>query len=174
MVLGFHAYSRYPNIVPYGNQYMDIPIFKNGWLGVQLFFLISGFVIFMSLDRCQSSKQFLYKRWTRLFPAMLIATVLIFITSSFFYERPAGPPELVNLIPGLTFIEPSWWGKLLGMNVKTHYLLPGMPGYLYPIIPIVILTGTSYIIVKYGEPYLKSTIVFIFDSKSNKKIQRTS
>jgi len=39
LVIGFHAYSAYPTIVPYGDQYLDVPIFKYGWLGVELFFL---------------------------------------------------------------------------------------------------------------------------------------
>jgi len=71
----------------------------------------------MSLDKCSSNKVFLFKRWIRLFPAMFISTILIFTTSSFLDTRPAGVPELTSLIPGLTFIEPLWWSKLLGINV---------------------------------------------------------
>ena len=51
-----------------------IPLVAHGWVGVQLFFLISGFVILMTLEKCRSVSQFLYNRWIRLFPAMLIAT----------------------------------------------------------------------------------------------------
>jgi peptidoglycan/LPS O-acetylase OafA/YrhL len=115
MVLSFHAFSRWPDLVPYGDQYSYV--FQGGWLGVQLFFLISGFVILMSLEKCSSIGVFLYKRWIRLFPAMLVCSLLIFITSIFLSERPIGKPELTNLIPGLTFIEPYWWSKLLGIEV---------------------------------------------------------
>ncbi|HIQ27674.1 MAG TPA: acyltransferase [Sulfurovum sp.] len=116
LVLGYHAFSRWTELLPYGNHF-DTPFFQSGWLGVQLFFLISGFVIFMTLDKCKSQKEFLYKRWMRLFPAMFIATILIFTTSSFFYERPAGVPELLSILPGLTFIEPEWWSKLLKTEI---------------------------------------------------------
>lgn len=117
LVLGFHAFSRYPNIVPYGNKYADFPLFSMGWLGVQLFFLISGFVILMTLDKCENSRQFLYRRWLRLFPAMLISSALIFFTLPVFFERPGGDESWLNLLPGLTFIEQSWWSALLGVTV---------------------------------------------------------
>ena len=115
LVLFFHAYTRWPEVVPYGSQYVDIPIFKFGWIGVQLFFLISGFVILMTLEKCADIRAFIYRRWIRLFPAMLFCSILIFITSSYFYERPAGKPLIDSLLPGLTFIEPSWWRIMIGV-----------------------------------------------------------
>ena len=49
LVIGYHAYARWPEIVPYGNQFSHIPLFSAGRFGVQLFFLISGFVIFQRI-----------------------------------------------------------------------------------------------------------------------------
>jgi len=111
LVLFYHAYSRWIAIVPYGDQYADFPLFKFGWLGVQLFFLISGFVIFMPLDKTANFKSFIYKRWLRLFPAMLLGSILIYVSVPFFLNRPNGIPDLINLLPGLTFIDPSWGVK---------------------------------------------------------------
>ena len=109
LVIPFHAYVRWPEIVPYSNKYADISLFKFGWLGVNLFFLISGFVILMTLEKCTGIKEFIYRRWLRLFPAMLICSLLIYFTAGFFYERPAGVPEsITNLLPGLLFIEPKF------------------------------------------------------------------
>ncbi|NRB64450.1 MAG: acyltransferase family protein, partial [Saprospiraceae bacterium] len=42
LVIAFHAYSRWPHFVPYGDAYQNFPLFKLGWGGVELFFLISG------------------------------------------------------------------------------------------------------------------------------------
>ncbi|MFC1701314.1 acyltransferase family protein [Pseudomonadota bacterium] len=114
MVVLFHAFSRWPDIVPFGNRFATFPLFKNGWLGVQLFFLISGYVIHMTLDKSRSPVNFLYRRWLRLFPAMLFCSLIIFFTAPFFFERPAGSPMMRDLLPGLTFIEPFWWKKFLG------------------------------------------------------------
>jgi len=114
LVLLYHAYSRWPALVPYGAEFRHIPVFAGGWLGVNLFFMISGFVILMSLDNSTSAGEFLYRRWLRLFPAMLICSAIIFATAGFFHERPQGIPGLRDLLPGLTFIEPNWWRKILG------------------------------------------------------------
>jgi peptidoglycan/LPS O-acetylase OafA/YrhL len=118
LVILFHAYARHPDIVPYGNQYGNFPLFKFGWLGVQLFFLISGFVILMTLDKCATMREFIYRRWLRLFPAMLICSTIIFLTSTYFFERPAGIPELRSLLPGLTFIDSYWWTRLIHLPIK--------------------------------------------------------
>jgi peptidoglycan/LPS O-acetylase OafA/YrhL len=105
MVILFHAYVRWPKLVLYGNKYSGIVFFKYGWLGVDLFFIISGFVILMTLEKTNSFFQFIYHRWLRLFPAMLIVSILVFATARvFFPERPAGIPVLRDLLPGLIFI----------------------------------------------------------------------
>lgn len=117
LVIGYHAYARWPEIVPYGNQFSHIPLFSVGRFGVQLFFLISGFVILMTLNKYQTFKEFIYHRWLRLFPAMFICSIFIFMTATIFHERPAGIPKFQDLLPGLTFIEPSWWQTIL----SSHY-----------------------------------------------------
>jgi len=104
-VILFHAYVRWPNLVAYGNKYSDVMFFKYGWLGVDLFFMISGFVILMTLEKTTDFFQFMYRRWLRLFPAMLIVSLLVFTTArAVFPERPSGIPVFRDLLPGLTFI----------------------------------------------------------------------
>jgi peptidoglycan/LPS O-acetylase OafA/YrhL len=55
-----------------------------GFYGVQLFFAISGFVIYMSLERSQRASDFIVSRFSRLFPtfwaAMLITTIVVTLT----------------------------------------------------------------------------------------------
>lgn len=118
LVMLFHAYSQWSAIVPYGADFKDVAIFKFGWLGVELFFLISGFVILMTLEKCATPREFLLRRWIRLFPAMLLCTAIIFYTAGLFFERPAGRPDLESVLPGLTFVEPRWWSRFLGHPVK--------------------------------------------------------
>lgn len=118
LVFLFHSYSRWEELVPYGDSYADFPLFRFGHLGVNLFFLISGFVILMTLERCNGPIDFLYRRWIRLFPAMLICSLLVYLTTDFFPERPKGQPELHYLIPGLTLIDPYLLEKLTGISFQ--------------------------------------------------------
>lgn len=72
----------------------------------------------MTLERCDNFFDFIIKRWLRLFPAMLICTLIIFITAGFFNERPNGDIDFKDLIPGLLFIEPYYLSKVIG-DVKS-------------------------------------------------------
>ena len=54
--------------------------FDIGYYGVHLFFIVSGFVIYMTLERTRSAKDFLISRLTRLYPAYwasLLITLLV-------------------------------------------------------------------------------------------------
>jgi peptidoglycan/LPS O-acetylase OafA/YrhL len=113
-VILFHAFARWPDLVPYGDAYGSFPPFSKGWLGVELFFIISGFVILMTLEGCNSFGAFLYRRWLRLFPAMLFCSVLIFVSAPLFPERPAGTPTWPSLLPGLTLVQPWVWHHVVG------------------------------------------------------------
>ena len=107
-VIVYHAYAKWPDHVPYGDQFANIPGVKQGFLGVHLFFMISGFVILMTLEKCKNFFEFITRRWLRLFPAMLVATLLILLTAPILPERPEGALHLKDAIPGVLFIQPEW------------------------------------------------------------------
>ncbi|MGQ8364386.1 acyltransferase family protein [Glaciecola sp. 1036] len=115
LVFFYHSYARWSEIVPYGDKWQSVIFFTFGNTGVQLFFLLSGFVIYMTLERSSGALTFIKKRWLRLFPAMLICSLLSYFTASFFIERPAGQPEFTDILPGLTLIDPDWLGWWTGL-----------------------------------------------------------
>ncbi|MCW8924737.1 MAG: acyltransferase [Xanthomonadales bacterium] len=143
-VILYHAYSRWPGIVPYGSEFAQFPLFAHGNLGVQLFFMISGFVIFMSLEKSRNFHSFMIKRWIRLFPAMLVISMFVFLTAPLFFERPAGLPRPRDLLPGLTFIEPYWWQTILG---RPQADLEGAFWSLYVEIKLYVVAGIFYFLV---------------------------
>ena len=158
LVVIFHAYVQWPEHYPYGDSYAELPVIKLGWLGVQLFFLISGFVIFMTLDKTETFRMYIYKRWLRLFPAMLIASVLIYSTLPVFHERPDGiPPNILSLLPGLTFTLPSWWSKLAGFDIP---LLESAFWSLYVEFKFYVIAGLTYFIL--GRKFLIPVLVSLF------------
>jgi peptidoglycan/LPS O-acetylase OafA/YrhL len=167
-VIVFHAFARWPELVPYGQTYASFPLFAKGWLGVELFFMISGFVILMTLERCDTFGGFLYRRWLRLFPAMLFCSVLIFASAPLFPERPAGAPTWPSLLPGLTLVQPWVWRHLFGefpelegafwslfVEVK-FYLLVGalyfLAGRKVAILGVVLLFAVSALLSSVALP----------------------
>ena len=75
-VVAFHLTTRFVEL--YKPVQSPSWQFADGHLGVNLFFIISGFVIFMTLDRTQRPMDFVVSRFSRLFPAYWCAIVLTF------------------------------------------------------------------------------------------------
>ena len=157
LVIFFHAYARWPDVIPFGDRFSTFPVFATGWLGVHLFFMISGYVIYMTLDKSQSAVNFFARRWLRLFPAMLVCSLIIYFTAPFFLERPAGTPSLRDLVPGLSFIEPIWWRKLLG---PPQGQLEGAFWSLYVEMKFYLLAGFFYFV--FGEKKMIWMLCIVF------------
>lgn len=106
---------------------LDVLGFSFTWgsYGPHLFFLISGFVIFMSLGRCKSSVDFVFSRFSRLFPVywlgVVFSTVMVLC---FISGRTVSPTEFFgNLTMCQTWlripdIEVSYW--TLGVELKFY------------------------------------------------------
>jgi len=75
-VVLFHFTTKFDEL--YGHA--AAPLFSVPWghLGVNLFFMISGFVIFMTLARTRSAVDFVVSRFSRLYPAYWAAVALTF------------------------------------------------------------------------------------------------
>ena len=109
-VVAFHYTTQY------GQQYgHTTPLgfgFPPGNYGVNLFFLISGFVIFMTLERTRTAMDFVVSRFSRLFPAYWAAMAL---TAVFVYLL--GMPEqrlsLRDLLLNLTMMQQILGGEHL-------------------------------------------------------------
>ena len=161
LVILYHAFGGdgYKGIIHYGDKFQNFLFFKYGYLGVQLFFLISGFVILMTLEKSRSFIHFMYKRWLRLFPAMLIATFLIYTTVNIFYEHPAGIPNIHSTIPGLFFINPTILEKI----TRIHFpVLEGAFWSLYVEMFFYIVFGLSYFIIKERNAIILLFSMFVY------------
>ncbi len=73
-VLLYHYSMTFPKLYGPGHQaFLAAPW---GFLGLHLFFLISGFVIFMTLKRTEHASDFLVSRFSRLYPSYWAALLL--------------------------------------------------------------------------------------------------
>lgn len=112
-VIFYHYFVRWNEILPYG--VIAKPIAQFGFLGVNLFFIISGFVIFMSLERCASAFIFVKRRALRLVPAMLVCSIITYgvmrlIDTPFTELR---REHWTGFLPSWTFTPPQIWQKLV-------------------------------------------------------------
>lgn len=132
----------YASFLPYATMYSDIPGLDHGWVGVNLFFLISGYVILLTLERCAGFGDFIRRRWLRLFPAMLIASLIIFAASQLNgVNMPHGRADAVDLLPGLTFISVGFYDALLPFHVDE---LDGVFWTLYVEVGFYLVFGIFY------------------------------
>ncbi len=120
--------------------------FPAGNYGVHLFFLISGFVIFMTLERTRTAMDFVVSRFSRLFPAywaaMAITAATVFAIGLPEQRLPA-THLLANLtmmqeILGFEHLDGSYWTLQVELFFYAQMLLWCMLGQLRRI-PWVIL-----------------------------------
>lgn len=75
-VVLFHYTTRFDQL--FGHASTPIVSFPLGYYGVNLFFIISGFVIFMTIERSKAPMDFVVSRFSRLYPAYWAAIALTF------------------------------------------------------------------------------------------------
>ncbi|GAB3199679.1 peptidoglycan/LPS O-acetylase OafA/YrhL [Pontibacter aydingkolensis] len=104
----FHYTSAYRSY--FGHSFSESFDFDYGLYGVELFFMISGFVIFFSFDRIKSSKEFLFNRAIRLYPAYWFCLII-----TFFAVHSFGLNELETSIPEM-LVNLTMFQKLFGVK----------------------------------------------------------
>lgn len=77
-VVLFHYIVQYPRLFDLPPTGLA-PVFKYGGYGVDLFFMISGFVITMALQQAAGMRAFVAARFVRLYPAYWVAVTVTFI-----------------------------------------------------------------------------------------------
>jgi len=119
-VVLYHYTTRY-------NQIFSADSFFNfslGWLGVPLFFILSGFVIHLTIDRSFNAKDFLIRRFLRLYPTYwisLLLTLAVMILSGFMYKYSAFYVSKLDVLANFTMwhqffhfkhIDGAYWSLL--------------------------------------------------------------
>ena len=110
-VVAFHYCYRWApplnseSLYPYGTALADLPGVRFGGCGVQLFFVISGFVIAMTLERCKTAREFVVRRYARLGPAMLLFSVVTFAAMQVIPGAPF-PEHWIWFVSSVSFVDP--------------------------------------------------------------------
>ncbi len=162
MVVLYHYFSRWTlplnetNLYPYGSVLSDFPLFKFGHLGVQMFFVISGFVISMTLENSKSIGDFAIKRFARLWPAMFLCSFITYLTLEFIPVK-FFSVSLQNLIPSLVFTDPELLRKIT--NIKDFAWMDGSYWSLFVEVRFYIWALLLFSINKPG--FLSTFLIFI-------------
>lgn len=119
----FHFFSRwtvphYKHIYPWPKGEAFQLIFENGFLGVQFFFVISGFVIFITLESKPNAKRFLLARAKRLYPSIFIALPFLYIFCTILNQDFISPLKIKNLIASMMFFDPAFLNSLGSYNFR--------------------------------------------------------
>lgn len=108
----------------------------------------------MSILRCENVLMFAMARYLRLAPAMLVAALLIYMTSFLIPERPLGNSNLIDFLPSITFIDPGLLNKLTGSEIRS---LDSAFWSLYVEVKFYFVAAISYFILK--DKSLKSLMI---------------
>lgn len=111
LVMGFHYGPRWSHpwtsqhVLPYGDMLSGIVPFLYGRSHACMFFILSGFVILLTLERCTNVLDFFRKRVARLQPTLLLcATITTAMTYAFApHEWIQGP---VSFVLSVLMIDP--------------------------------------------------------------------
>jgi peptidoglycan/LPS O-acetylase OafA/YrhL len=103
MVVLFHYTYAYDNWAKTLNQHFFH--FTLGLLGVQIFFIISGFVIFMTIEASSSLKSFAISRFTRLYPTYWACIILTLTILTLFPVPTLGNYSFSEIMINLTMLQ---------------------------------------------------------------------
>ena len=96
-LIGFSSYAE--EVYPASSQ-------NSGGFGVTLFFIISGFVIFLSVQSNDSKSKFIWNRFSRLYPAywfVIFWDIGIYFFKMFFFD--SSIPNLKRIFLNITMLQ---------------------------------------------------------------------
>ncbi len=164
-VMLYHYYSQWAplfnklSLYPYSGNYS---YFRLGYLGVQLFFIISGFVIFYTLELTPTFIEFWKKRLIRLYPGLVIISFITFLVFYLFDTQNILPKShsVLNFQFSLTLIDPQLFNVLLShWHLKFGYLNASF-WTLWPEVKFYLLASILYYSNK--QKFARNFITLIF------------
>jgi peptidoglycan/LPS O-acetylase OafA/YrhL len=150
LVIGFHWFVRWAppwspdSYLPWGGTLADVWILEYGRSHACFFFILSGFVILLTLERCRSFPDFFRKRVARLWPTLVasaaVTTLLLYLLGPREWLR--GP---VSFILSVLMIDPASFRPLLPDAdlgwVDGAYWTLGVEARFYILVGLVFLLG---------------------------------
>jgi len=158
-VVGYHYTTRVGEV--FGANSAPPVSLAFGNYGVQLFFLISGFVIFMTLERCPSAGDFVKSRFARLFPAywasILVSAVFVYSIGADVQKVPLRDVivdlTMIQEFLGARHLDGVYWTLQVELFFYVQMLFWYMTGHLRSIGWIILgwlLLGVLVVLIEQG------------------------
>jgi peptidoglycan/LPS O-acetylase OafA/YrhL len=134
--------------------HLALPGFENGFLGVDLFFVLSGFLM-VAIYRTGNAVQFYSRRARRLFPAFFVTILATLAVSTFrtvpsdFIQVTEQSKFAIGLIPNFYFWSQDSYFASANFNPLLHLWSLGVEFQFYLILPILIFFFTKFKVSKY-------------------------
>ena len=136
----------------------DTNIFRNGFLGVDFFFVISGFILTYKYYTEQISlRVFFYNRFKRLIPSLVLCLIFVYLILTLLIKDALILSENFNLIKSTLFFYNNFY--LLNTinyfnsnieNYLTYHLWSlSIEEQFYIIFPFLILLGKNFLVLEY-------------------------
>lgn len=132
-VVLFHYTSHYSPEYLLRSDNWSLSIASYGWSGVDIFFIVSGYCIAMTIIKTQNYFEFILRRFARIYPAYVFCGIITLIFYSFFdlpgreVSWTTGFMNLVfaNFIPGINYqyIDGVYWALIVELK---FYIFFGM------------------------------------------------
>lgn len=120
-------------------------LFHFGCMGVELFFVISGFVIFLTIEKTKTSTDFLRSRFARLYPAYwtcVTITTISMIVYGMMVKQPVTFPTLKDYLLNLSMVQSYF--KIQNIDGAYWTLVIEMQFYVF-ILVVFLLNKTNKI-----------------------------
>ncbi len=126
-VVLYHYTARFREI--YDHSYPAKYDWHYGKYGVELFFVISGFVIFMTLHKVESINEFASKRFLRLYPTYWICILITLAATSIFQPSKFESYTIYQVLVNFTMIQEIF--KVYSIDGVYWSLLPELFFYVF-------------------------------------------
>ncbi len=159
MVVFYHYTSRFSEKYSYSfvNDFIN---FEYGRLGVELFFMISGFVIYMSIKNINTPVEFIKKRFYRLYPLFWISLIFTSLVM-FFFPLPDTKNSFAIFFANLTML-PSLFGQVA---IDGVYWTLKYEFFFYLFILFLLIFNKYKNIILISIAYLLFGLVIVFKFK---------
>ena len=171
-VVLYHYTSHYSPEYLLRSDNWSLTIAKYGWSGVDIFFIVSGYCIAMTIVKTHNLIEFFVKRFARIYPAYVFCGIITLIFYLIF-DLPGREVDLftgfmnlifANVVPGLHFkyIEGIYWALIIELK---FYIFFGILYFIFKDLNKSIIAWTIFsfvlniiLLVNYNPLYFFSSI----------------